>query len=74
MQIPTYTGTNISVAEGDVVTFDGRSGQIKLICLPATKAATDYDCYESGGLLIDFEEFGLVLEPFGFAEEIHKLS
>ena len=74
MNVPHYTGTAIPVAEGDIVDFDGRVGKIRLVCLPNSKDAEAYSCSEEGGLLIEFDEFGLVLEPFGFSEEIHLVK
>jgi hypothetical protein len=64
MSVPQYANTGAPATVGDLIEYDGHLGRIVLVCLPNTQESRDYACEHEGGLLIDFEEYGLVLEPF----------
>lgn len=60
------------VRVGDIVVIDCRRGVVQEVCLPHTEHAQDCSCWESGGLLILFDDRMLELRPFNFIETIHR--
>jgi len=55
-----------------MIILDGHPGQIKEVCLPGTQLADVFDCKETGGLLILFDDGILTLLPFGNSHCIEK--
>ncbi|WP_432797894.1 hypothetical protein [Poriferisphaera sp. WC338] len=56
-----HYATGKIVIVGDHVLFDGSEGTIEAIYTPLTEDARDYSCYETGGVMINTEQFGLIL-------------
>ncbi len=62
------TGRQIKV--GDVVYLDNHRGVVEGIFDPQTEDAFDYGVYYSGGIMVNTDEYGLMLIPFGTSEYI----
>lgn len=57
-----YSGTNVEIAAGDLITLDGHHGSIHLVFQPFTEDARNYSCYETGGVCFKLDQFGLIVE------------
>ena len=54
---------------------DVGQGIIDTVCEPNTEDARNFSCFETGGLLIATEKYGLMLFEFGDdTDEIWKIS
>lgn len=62
-----------TVQPGDRVVLDGvYRGVVDLVLSPQTAEAKDFSCFDTGGLLINTADFGLMLVPFGSEEELER--
>lgn len=70
-----YEGTDVPIKKGDRIILDGiRKGTIIEILSPNTDIAQSYFCNATGGLLVQMDDFGLTVEPFGFYGVVEKLE
>lgn len=69
-----YSNSNLQIYVGDYVDVDGRRGTVKLICEPGSQDSVDYSCSDTGGLLIEDDEYGLTLIPWDMFDEINRAS
>jgi hypothetical protein len=70
-----YQDTNIAIRTGDRVLMHGkRKGTVVDILSAKTDSAKDYSCYDTGGLLLQMDDWGLTVEPFGFYGTVEKLD
>jgi hypothetical protein len=70
-----YQDTNIAITAGDRVLMNGkRKGTVVDILNANTDSAKDYSCYDTGGLLLQMDDWGLTVEPFGFYGTVEKLD
>ena len=67
-----YSGTMEPIQIGHVVLIDLHIGVIKMVMHAKSVEAKNYGCYETGGLLLEMKEFGLVVEPFGVLSRVEK--
>ena len=70
----TYPDTGEPYHEGDRLSEDGHLGTLRRVCVAGSQDAQDYHCAVTGGLLIEFDEYGLVLVPFDTVHEIKLLA
>jgi hypothetical protein len=56
-----YYVTGEQVLIGDRISVASKQGAIENILMPETEDAKDFDCKETGGLLINFEDGDLQL-------------
>jgi len=67
---PHYSNSGEPIAVGHRVLIDDHPGSVVGIFAPGTEDAKAYSCFETGGLLLEMDEYGLVLEPFGNASDV----
>ena len=60
-----YNDSHDVIKKGDLVFYDNLPGRIEEVCMPDTQLAEYFSCEDTGGLLIQFDDGPLVLEPFG---------
>lgn len=56
------------VRVGDCISIDGVVGVVRALIQPRTKAAVNYSCDDTGGILYDTDRYGLMLIRFGALE------
>ena len=61
----TYYDTGETIKKGDIVFLDNHRGIVEAVFDPRTKDAAAYSCFQTGGILIKTDEFGLMLVEFG---------
>ena len=72
---PYYQDTDIVIKKGDrVIMHCKRKGTVVDILKAKTDSAKDYSCYDTGGLLLQMDDWGLTVEPFGFYGVVEKLE
>ena len=52
------------VHEGDLISVCGRRGWVERIFTPGTPGAMDFSCFDTGGVLLNFESGDLQLWPY----------
>ena len=60
-----FYGTNRRIKVGDTIFLDNHRGKVREIFEPLTQDADAYDCFKEGGILIETDEYGLMLVKFG---------
>jgi hypothetical protein len=71
----TYSGSNERIRVGDFIQIDDEdSGIVEKIILEKTLRAKDYNCFETGGIMIRNKKHGLILIHGGSYEEIVKIK
>jgi len=62
-----YAGSSELIKKGDWIYLEGEEwgGQVKEVCLPHTELARAYNCEETGGILVLFDDGILALLDFG---------
>jgi hypothetical protein len=69
--ITSHYPTGRLIAKGDRVLLDGiYTGTVVEILDPKTEEAKTYACFDTGGLLINTDQFGLMTAIFGSSQEI----
>jgi hypothetical protein len=72
---PYYQDTDILIKKGDRIILDcKRKGTVLDILEANTDNAKDYSCFDTGGLLLQMDDWGLTVEPFGFYGLVEKLN
>jgi hypothetical protein len=66
---PHYFNSNNSMQVGDRVSVDGWPAVVELIIPARSQAACDFDCFETGGVLLQTEHYGRMLIPHGDSSE-----
>lgn len=56
-----YQGTNIKVKTGDIVLIYLKEGYVEKVCLPKTEEAKSFGFFDSGVILIQSPDYGLLL-------------
>lgn len=64
-----YTNSTKQPAKGDRLIADERTGTLDEILEPGSVRSKQFNCEKTGGLLIDFDDYGLTLLPFGLFDE-----
>ena len=67
-----YPDSGSRIQRGDKVIVDGLGGTIDQVCEPESSVAKDYNCHDTGGLLIQYDDDVLALIPFGNKHSINK--
>ncbi|MBX9655313.1 hypothetical protein K2Y11_17000 [bacterium] len=71
---PNYSDSGNPIAVGDKVLIDDlHSGTVVEIFAPGTEDAKAYSCFETGGLLLKLDRYGLALERFGNSSDVTKI-
>ncbi len=68
-----YTNSQEPIKKGDLVLVDDLHGRVDEVCMPGSELADSFNCEDTGGLLILFEDGVLSLLPFGHFHRISKL-
>jgi hypothetical protein len=64
-----YINSMKQPARGDRLVADERTGTLDEILEPGSVRSKQFNCEKTGGLLIDFDDYGLTLLPFGMFDE-----
>ncbi len=62
---PHYFDTGLPVQNGDQVTVDGHAAVVKMVFLPESLDADEFDCIDTGGILFQMDKYGSTIIPFG---------
>ena len=68
-----YNDSQELAKKGDLVVVDDRPGRIEEICMPGSQLADYFNCKDTGGLLIRYEDGVVALTPFGHYHRITTL-
>ncbi len=72
---PFYQDTDIAIKKEDRVIMNcKRKGTVIDVLKEKTDSAKDFSCYDTGGLLLQMDDYGLTVEPFGFYGVVEKLE
>jgi hypothetical protein len=69
-----YCNCDIYVAVGDSILLDNHKGIVVSVITKFTEEAMSFNCYDTGGILLEMEEYGLMLEPYGTHAYLERLS
>lgn len=67
-----YNDSDELIKEGDLIVLDGHPGRVRGVFLPETRSAEDYNCEDTGGILVLYDDGVLALHPIGYSHQIRK--